>query len=93
MPSYISRHPMPEKPVPRSAMARQCRSGQRTQPAYSLLHLVLAEVQAVEAVQAVQRCFEEDVQQCLDACPRSLRVRANMAPDEDDDDDADDDEE
>ena len=28
---------------------------------------VLVEVQAVEAVQAVQRCFEKDVQQCLDA--------------------------
>ena len=38
--------------------------------------LVLAEVEAVEAVQAVQRCFDEDVQQCLDACPRSLRVRS-----------------
>ena len=24
----------------------------------------------------MQRCFEEDVQQCLDACPRSLRVRS-----------------
>ena len=47
--SCISRYPMPEKPVPRSAMARQCRS---------LLLLVLAEVEAVEAVQAVQRCFE-----------------------------------
>ena len=56
---------MPEKPVPRSAVARQCRSG----------HLVLVEVQAVEAVLAVQRCFEEDVQQCLDACPRSLRSK------------------
>ena len=32
-------------------------------------------VEVVEAVQAVQRCFGEDVQQCLDACPRSLRVR------------------
>ena len=31
---------------------------------------------AAGAVQAVQRCFEEDVQQCLDACPRSLRVRS-----------------
>ena len=76
VPSYISRHPMPEKPVPRSAMARQCRTSQRTQPANSLLHLVLAEVQAVEAVQAVQRCFEKDAQQCLDECPRSLRVRS-----------------
>jgi hypothetical protein len=36
---------------------------------------VLAEVQAVEAVQAVQRCFEEDVQVGLDACLRSLRSR------------------
>ena len=65
--SCISRYPMLEKRVPRSAMARECRS---------LLLLVLAEVEAVEAVQAVQRCFEEDVQQCLDACPRSLRVRS-----------------
>ena len=32
-------------------------------------------MEVVEAVQAVQRCFGEDVQQCLDACPRSLRVR------------------
>ena len=32
-------------------------------------------------------CFEKDVQQCLDACRRSLPVRAKMAPDEDDDDD------
>ena len=31
---------------------------------------------AARAVQAVQRCFEKDVQQCLDACPRSLRVRS-----------------
>ena len=38
--------------------------------------MVLAEVEAVEPVQAVQRCFDEDVQQCLDACPRSLRVRS-----------------
>ena len=30
-------------------------------------HLLLAKVQAVEAVQAVQRCFQEDVQQGLDA--------------------------
>ena len=44
---------------------------------------MLAEVQ-LQAVQAVLRCFEKDVQQCLDACPRSLRVRANMAPDEED---------
>ena len=48
-------------------MARECRS---------LLLFVLADVEAVEVVQAVQRCFDEDVQQCLDACPRSLRVRS-----------------
>ena len=56
---------MPEKPVPRSPIPRQCRTSQRTQPANSLLHLVLAEIQAVEAVRTMQRCFEEDVQQCL----------------------------
>ena len=48
-------------------MARECRS---------LLLFVLAEVETLKAVQAVQRCFDEDVQQCLDACPRSLRVRS-----------------
>ena len=67
-------------------VARHClglRSGRRAVP-WSLrpplaqpwwLHLVLAEVEAVEAVQALQRCFEKDAQQCLDACPRSLRSR------------------
>ena len=30
----------------------------------------------VEVVDAVQRCFENNVQQCLDACPLSLRVRS-----------------
>ena len=30
----------------------------------------------VEAVDAVQRCFEKDVKQCFGACPPSLRVKS-----------------
>ena len=59
-----------KKTVRRSAMARECHSNPRTQPRNSLLNMLLAEVEAVEAVQAMQRCFQNDVQQCLDACPR-----------------------
>ena len=76
MPSNKLCHPMPEKPVPRSPIPRQCRTSQRTQTAYSLLHRVLAEIEAVEAVRTMQRCFEADVVEAVKTMQRSFEADA-----------------
>ena len=49
VPSNKLCHSMPEKPVPRVPIPRR------------VLQRVLAEIEAVEAVRTIQRCFEADV--------------------------------